>query len=403
MNRPHHKRIISVIGFLAVWGIIQSFGIYAQNEISPNSATYTEYFNIGSHKIKESPALRNFRKDLNALMSSDSISNVYVKGYASVDGPAELNNNLALERATAMKDWLDESTDIDSDNILLNYQGEDWKWFRQLVAEDPDVPSKEKAMSIIESDATPQAKNYRLKKLSGGETWRYLAKNIFPKMRVAIVSVNYTPVVLEETKATEAVEVIEATPAMNIVEVEKVVYVENHDCLSNRVALKTNLLYDAALMPSVEFEYKFNNRWSLAIEGNIAWWSNDKKHKYYQIMTIVPEVKYHFNPGKHWQGHYLGLFIGGGKYDLENGGTGYKGEGGMLGLSYNYNWSITNNFGIEAGVGVGGMFTRYKEYIPKNGEYVYQKTKNLWYGGPLRLKVALVWKLWNNKCKGGVK
>lgn len=366
--------------------------------------TYREYFNIDSHSISDSTSLLNFRVEVDSLVRTESLEKVSVTGYASIDGPGCLNDKLAYERAEAMKKWLGNSTNLDSDHILLNSRGEDWELFRNLVATDPNIPSKEKVLSIIDDNISEDTKDYRLKKLSDGSIWQYLAKNIFPKMRIAQVDlcVSSTEMVTgQESRKTDGL--MRVDTIYELVEVEKLVYADNADCLSNRIALKTNLLYDVALMPSVEIEYKFNNRWSMALEGNIAWWSNDKKHKYYQIMTLVPEIKYHFNPDKSWQGHYLGLFAGGGKYDLENGGSGYKGEGGMLGLSYNYNWNINNNFGIEVGVGVGGLFTRYKKYIPKNGEYVYQKTMNLWYGGPLRVKLALVWKLWSNKCKGGAK
>lgn len=170
-----------------------------------------------------------------------------------------------------------------------------------------------------------------------------------------------------------------------------------------RMALKTNLLYDAALMPSLELEYKLTDRWSVALEGNVAWWKNNPKHKYYQIATLIPEVKYHLNPDKKWGGHYLGVFAGGGKYDLENGGKGYMGEGGMLGVSYSYSFSVSKSISFEAGLGIGAMYTRYKQYIPYNEHYLYQQTKELWYGGPLKVKFALVWRFWNDGRKGGAK
>ena len=37
--------------------------------------------------------------------------------------------------------------------------------------------------------------------------------------------------------------------------------------------LKTNLLYDALLSPSVEAEYRFNPHWSAHVDFAIAWWS----------------------------------------------------------------------------------------------------------------------------------
>lgn len=165
--------------------------------------------------------------------------------------------------------------------------------------------------------------------------------------------------------------------------------------------IKSNLLYDAALMPSLEVEYRFNDRWSAAVEGNMAWWHNNGKHKYYQLATILPEVRYWFRPQGDRRGHYVGLFGGGGWYDLENGGTGYKGEGGMVGLSYGYMFPVGKYFAFEAGVGVGFMTTEYEEYAPIDGHYVYQQTSRFNYFGPLKLKFAFVWNIGRWTEKGG--
>lgn len=396
---PDILKVLSALLGIGILTVAKPAAPFAQSAEPGTSLTYTEYFDINSCEIEKSPALRQFQLAVDSLVSTQTVGNVSVTGYSSVDGPSWLNERLAGDRALAMKRWIGDSTEINFTQILLFSEGEDWSLFRSLVEADASVPSKSQVLRIIGSEGTPETKDAQLKGLDNGRVWNYLVRNIFPKMRKAVVDLQIVPKAEPVAVEEVALAVVEE-PLMEVVEVEKIVYVEKPECLSNRVALKTNLLYDAILMPSIEFEYKFNDRWSLAVEGNIAWWSKDSKHKYYQIMTLVPEVKFHFNPEKHWGGHYLGLFVGGGKYDLENGGKGRKGEGAMLGVSYNYNWSITDNFGIEAGLGVGGMFTRYKEYVPKNGEYVYQKTKNLWYGGPLRVKLALVWKLWTkSKCK----
>lgn len=167
--------------------------------------------------------------------------------------------------------------------------------------------------------------------------------------------------------------------------------------------IKSNLLYDAVLMPSLEVEYRFNEHWSAAVEGNMAWWHNNGKHKYYQLATIIPEARYWFKPQGKRRGHYLGLFGGGGWYDLENGGRGYKGEGGMVGLSYGYMFPIGKYFALEAGLGVGFMTAKYEEYLPIDGHYVYQQTERTNYFGPLKLKFAFVWNIGRWIQKGGNK
>lgn len=168
------------------------------------------------------------------------------------------------------------------------------------------------------------------------------------------------------------------------------------------LSIKSNLLYDAVLMPSLELEYRFNRRWSVNLEGTMAWWHKDSKHRYYQLAQISPEVRYWFSPQGARRGHYVGLFVGGGWYDLENGGRGYKGEDEHAGLSYGYMFPVGRYFALEAGVGVGFLHTDLEEYVPLDGHYVYRLSSRTNYFGPLKLKLAFVWDIgyWM-RMKGG--
>ena len=91
-------------------------------------------------------------------------------------------------------------------------------------------------------------------------------------------------------------------------------------------------------------------------------------------------------------------------YDLENGKEGYQGEAEMVGVSYGYMFPIGRRSSLEAGIGVGYMHSKYEEYLPIDGHYVYQQTNRMNYFGPLKLKFALVWRLWDTgKKKGGAR
>lgn len=176
----------------------------------------------------------------------------------------------------------------------------------------------------------------------------------------------------------------------------------NHvsDSTHSAIAIKTNLLYDALLSPSIEAEYHFAPHWSVNAEYSVAWWSNKPKHQYYQLMQLSPEIRFWLDPDKMWQGHYFGAFVGAGYYDLENGADGYKGEFMMTGLSYGYIFPIGKKLSMEAGLGLGWLYTRYEEYIPYEGHYVYMQTSRLNYFGPVKAKLALVWHIGNKKDKG---
>ena len=170
-----------------------------------------------------------------------------------------------------------------------------------------------------------------------------------------------------------------------------------------RLAIKTNLLYDLLLLPTLELEYRFNDRWSLNLEGSVAWWRIDGGvNKYYDLWIISPEARYWFKSKAPWHGHHAGFFAGGGAYDLENGKQGYKGEYFMTGLAYGFMFPVKGckSLHLEANIGIGYMYTEYEKYLPIDGHYVYQETGRTNYFGPLKAKFSLVWIL-NWWKKGG--
>lgn len=185
------------------------------------------------------------------------------------------------------------------------------------------------------------------------------------------------------------------------------VSVDNTDATSiqplHRLAVKSNMLYDAALLLNVEVEWRFNSKWSVALEGGTAWWGKYSSNKSYRLAMVSPEVKSWFRPRGPWHGIYIGAFAGAGLYDLDKGSPGYRGEGVMGGLSVGYMWPISSCLSLEAAIGGGYLYTRYKEYIPQDGHHVYQRTKDLNYFGPLKVKLSLVWRLWDVNKRGNAK
>lgn len=47
-------------------------------------------------------------------------------------------------------------------------------------------------------------------------------------------------------------------------------------------ALRTNLLYDAFLLPTLGVEWRVNRNWGIKLDGSLSWWgsSSDKVQKY---------------------------------------------------------------------------------------------------------------------------
>ena len=366
---------------------------------------------------------------------------LFVEGNASPDGTVDANVRLTENRVKNVLAYIRRQATFPDTLIRIRAEGIDWDGLAERVAGDRSVPGRDKALEILHRtpvwvfDAQGRIVDSRKKQLmdlEGGSTYRYLSEHYFPGLRNTVLRLSYTvdsgaPPTAEpdETRDSALASEQDAVPEQNVqssaepkpeevpVRADREMQQETQAVPASgkiqsvdreplyRLALKTNLLYDAILMPSLEIEYRIDDRWSVNLEGEVAWWSKKPQHKYYQIATISPEGRYWFKTKKPWHGHYVGAFAGGSWYDLENGGRGYKGEFYMTGLSYGYMFPIGRVLSLEAGIGIGFLHTSYEEYLPLDGHYVYQQTSRTNYFGPVKLKLALAWRLWDLNRKGG--
>jgi hypothetical protein len=49
-----------------------------------------------------------------------------------------------------------------------------------------------------------------------------------------------------------------------------------------RFALKTNLLYDAVIVPNIGLEVALFNHYSVSVDWMYTWFKNDSRHRYWQ-------------------------------------------------------------------------------------------------------------------------
>lgn len=371
-----------------------------------------------------------FKNLIEILQNHKEDIRLQLTGNASPDGSAPANMRLTQKRVAAVLSHLREYVQIPDSLIIVKATGIDWNGLSAMVEKDANCPAREEVLVILKEqpewvfDAQNRIISGRKKQLMdlrGGVPYNYLSEKFFPELRNTTISLSYK----NDTKDSQAERQEDENDIVkehgsslhpSSSEVAGLENEENDTSLSTpvpssghfssaddkiqRLAIKTNFLYDAILMPSLEVEYRIDNRWSVAVEGSVAWWKRDSRHKYYQIATIVPEGRYWFRTRKPWHGHYVGLFAGGSWYDLENGGRGYKGEFFMTGLSYGYMFPISRFLSLETGLGVGFLHTSYEEYLPLDGHYVYQQTSKTNWVGPVKLKFSLVWRLWDKQERG---
>lgn len=174
--------------------------------------------------------------------------------------------------------------------------------------------------------------------------------------------------------------------------------------LPHMVHIRTNLLYDVALLPSVGFEFSLGGKWTCLADGTFMWLGNNKTHRYWRIASAGLEFRYWTNgpiAAALHRGHHLGLYTAAFRYDLEFGGTGQLADINYgVGLAYGYSTPIGRNLSLDFGLALGYIGGPYVEYKPIDTHYVWQQNKRRNYFGPIKAEITLVWHI-ELKKKGG--
>lgn len=133
--------------------------------------------------------------DLNAFLSGlvgdtlRKVQSVTITGYSSPDGPVQLNEKLAAQRAQDFKAYADSKYGLSKRyTVRVNSVAEDWKMCRTLVAQS-QIPDRTAVLQIIDGAHTPEQKELALEKLPAA--WNYMKANILPPLRRVEVMIAY--------------------------------------------------------------------------------------------------------------------------------------------------------------------------------------------------------------------
>ncbi len=332
--------------------------------------------------------------------------------YFSAPGAGNyINKGIGQNRSELLKADLLSHVSLSDSAFIVTDGGDGWAELYRIVNSMPDMKHRDEVLRIIKGD--PYARVVRLKKIDKGRTYAYMHDNIFPLLRNNILVRVGQPAVLADARRADrnlgldiawsykvdgcvdcgCSETPQAEPQTKIVYVAA----DTEPVDYGKWAFKTNLVYDFILTPSIEIEYHFSPQWSFNIEYEMGWWKNKGKNKTFEVAEVSPEVRWWFKSPTPASGYYIGAFPGFAWYDFENGGTGHRGHGVFGGVSFGFVRPLTDKLSFEAGLGVGYLNLRYKDYEPVDGHHVYHRTKDTGYFGPLKVKLALVWHPWARK------
>lgn len=167
-------------------------------------------------------------------------------------------------------------------------------------------------------------------------------------------------------------------------------------------ALRTNLLYDALLLPTLGVEWRINPHVGVRLDGSLSHWggSSDKVQK---VWLLNPEVRWYLLRDKRF---YAGVSATYGKYNiykyplgsLLKDDTGYQGSLWNAGLTVGYQLHLCRSFSLDFNLGLGYTRSEYDSFAMTNGTRVgKQRNKSKSLFGPTQIGVSLIWRLKKSK------
>lgn len=367
-------------------------------------------FRIGSAVVDSSFAgngitIKSLFNLLKAAPDSGRImSCVDVVGASSPDGPEKGNLDLAARRARAVADYISENIPLKEDIVHEIHGGEDWEGLKELV-EASGMAAREEVLSILDSSLSRDRRKTLLMYLEDSKPWLSMYEEFFPLLHKATVYVSFVGlpdgIPFERPDLYPELPILQEAPSEEMP--DAVIPADSRarkEERSFRFALKTNTLYWAALLPNAEFEFYVGKRFSVNLEYQGAWWSDESRHKFYRLVNAGPEVRWWFAQRDRFHGHFAGAYGNGGFYEWMNGpDKGYQGNYIGGGLTYGYSFPLGKRLAMECSLGIGYVSVEYKRYHYDDGRYVYESTRRTSYIGPTKAKVALVWRFGANKAK----
>ena len=291
---------------------------------------------------------------------------VYVDGYCASLPTAKENLNTAFIRANRVKSELITREGLkEADFVTANY-ARAYHDNTDVVVVTLRVPSAKAT-----TEATPAKEEVKR------EEPRQKQGSVEPKTETAV----------EKPSAPSAVEQQPApVPERRVRETEQ----------PYRFAVRTNVLYDALLLPTLGVEWRLNKNVGIRLDGSLSWWGG-KHDKVQKVWLINPEVRWYLLDAKRF---YAGVSGSYGEYNIYKymlGGivskdTGYQGSLWNAGAVVGYQLYLSRGFFLDFNLGLGYTRSEYDSFGVTDGMRVYKernKSKHFW--GPTQAGISLVW------------
>lgn len=179
-------------------------------------------FDAGKSEIR--PELGNNMREIDKIDSvllfvlrnpAYEILEMDIQGFASPEGSYAYNTNLAQKRAMALKDYISEIHQLQSESLRVLPGEENWSDLAELV-EMTGIAHKEEILHIMEHVEDPDEKEAAIKQIDKGKPYSLMFRILYPSLRKNTFHVSY---ISKERSLEEAQELVYTNPSeLNVYE-----------------------------------------------------------------------------------------------------------------------------------------------------------------------------------------
>ena len=188
--------------------------------VKVRSEKFVARFNF---RVNRTELLRNLGNNAVEFARVDSVANailgnkdvtvrtVNIDGYASPEGQEANNIRLADGRAKSFVKYLEQTYGLSTRLFQVQGHGEDWAGLRQWLTTNNTLWNAQ-LFDIVDGQArNNNARKENLKKLDGGNAYRFLLENVFPELRRTEYQFTYQ---VRSFNAAEAIERYKTNPRL---------------------------------------------------------------------------------------------------------------------------------------------------------------------------------------------
>ena len=380
------------------------------------SAWDSGFMDNGAHLDAFVSRIKQIQQD----SASYQIQRIQCIATCSPDGSIPFNERLAQRRSASISRVLHKHLNFNDSVVQCNAITEDWEGLLEYVEADPQVPSREEVITLLQemhdcaSQGLSSANNCkrRLQRLDGGRPWQYMYKHFFPKLRRFTLHI-YVGTRAPELLITEddLVE-IEVPDSLFDVPEEIIPYMPStrpasasetfEEYTPRGLYVKSNAIGWAMLIGNVAVEWQFADDWSATLPvyySALNYFTSDIK---FRTLCFQPEVRYWIPALKgFFAGAHFGLawfnYAKGGDYRYQDHFRHTPMMGGGLSAGYRKPISKNGRWHLEFSLGAGVYKLHYDIFHNEpNGKLI--ETKKRTFFGLDNAAVTLAYKF---NLKGG--